>query len=77
MLKNRAGFTVNRWPAGRYDRIMYDMTYLHMYRNDVVFERSKSYRIVRYILLTCVHTPKNTTKIPLEIGSSFEFYFQW
>ena len=32
---------------------------------------------VRYILLTYVHTPKKTAKIPLEIGSRFETYFQW
>ena len=32
---------------------------------------------VRYILLTYVHTPKKTAKIPLEIGSRFETYFSW
>ena len=41
------------------------MTYLPMYQNDVVFERSKTtpdYRIVRYILLTCVHTPRKDSQ---------------
>ena len=50
-----------------------------MHQNDVVFERSKTtrkYRKVRYILLTYVHTPKNTPQIQQRKGLIFEVYFQ-
>ena len=69
MLKNRAGFAFN---SCRFE----DAIDLHTIRQIYIGIKMAFFSSDR-ILLVITLNGKNTSKIPLEIGSRFETYFSW